>query len=314
MDRDTNWEREDTEVAALFDGQGKVYKDMSPEIVVQDQYTAGLTDEFLLPSVLTDADGNAEIVHNNDAILFFNFRPDRARELSERIIEKSKTMHLLFATMTEYDASLNVPVLFPPEKISTTIADVVAGAGLKQAHIAETEKYAHVTYFLNGGNENEHELETFILIHSRKDVATHDKAPEMKVKEITDTAIQKLNEGYKFLAVNFANADMVGHTGIMEAAVQAIQAEDEQIGRLVHAVLEKNGIAVITADHGNAELMFDEKTGQPHTSHSLNPVPVIVTMKDISLRENGTMADIAPTVLKILGLPKPEAMTGESLY
>jgi 2,3-bisphosphoglycerate-independent phosphoglycerate mutase len=307
MDRDNNWDRIQKAEDAIFHGKGNVSHTAAEAI--ESSYQTGIHDEFIIPTIIADP----VHVSQNDGIFFFNFRPDRAREISERIVGKKKELNLFFVTLTQYDKSIDSEVAFPPIQITATLAGEIAKAGLSQVHIAETEKYAHVTYFLNGGQEKPHEKEEFILIDSRKDISTHDLAPEMKAKEIADKAIESIENGTEFVALNLANADMVGHTGKWDATLKAVKFEDEQIKRIVEATLQKGGVAFITADHGNAEVMFNEKINQPSTSHSLNPVPGIITIKGISVHNNGTLADIAPTILELLEIPKPTEMTGSSL-
>lgn len=312
MDRDKNWDRTQKEVDALFGAHGVIHERTNPVEIIQEEYSQGVSDEFIVPIIIREPNGNATIIKQNDGVFLYNFRPDRARQLSQKIAEKQQSLNLCFVTMTQYDPTINSLVAFPPQKIETTLSSELAKAGLTQTHIAETEKYAHVTYFLNGGDEKPHYHEEFVLIDSRKDIPTHDLAPEMRAKEIADKAIDSINKGTNFIVINFANADMVGHTGKWEATIQAIQTLDVQMKRVVEAILAKNGIALVTADHGNAELMFDEKNNQPHTAHTLNPVPFILTVKGVILNE-GTLADIAPTILSLFKLPVPKTMTGKSL-
>jgi len=312
MDRDNNWDRVKKAEDALFKGIGTQYGGMSAHEIVEAEYAKDTNDEFISPCVLIK-NGTTSTIQQNDGVLHFNFRPDRARELSMRISERVKTENLYFVTMTEYDKSIASHVMFPQQIINTTLSEQISKAGLKQIHIAETEKYAHVTYFLNGGSEAKHEGEEFVLIESRKDVRTHDLAPEMKAKEIADKAIEYINQDVPFIVINFANADMVGHTGKMEPTLIAIKTLDEQLERIVTLLEQRNSAAFITADHGNAELMFDDVSGQPQTAHTLNQVPGILTLKGIKIRQNGTLADIAPTILSLFGLEKPDEMTGNSL-
>jgi 2,3-bisphosphoglycerate-independent phosphoglycerate mutase len=214
--------------------------------------------------------------------------------------------------MTEYDTSHKTAVLFPPTEIKTTLAAEIAKAGLTQVHVAETEKYAHATYFLNGGRETPHDGERHILVESRKDVTTHDQAPKMRAKEIADEAVKVIEEGTDFIFINFANADMVGHTGNHDAVIVAVEEVDVQLKRVVEAALVKGGVVFITADHGNAETSIDLVTGETHTAHTSNVVPAILTQKGVTLK-NGTLADVAPTILKVMDVPQPEVMTGKSL-
>jgi len=308
MDRDTNWERTQLVVDALFLSKGDEQLNKRASTVLQEFYEKGTTDEFVKPYIITK-----KPISLNDGILFFNFRPDRARQISSKILEKVSDLNLYFASLTEYSKDLPTHILFPQIKIPTSLSQELSRSGLSQVHIAETEKYAHVTYFLNGGNENKHPREEFVLIHSRKDISTHDQAPEMKAKEIADTAIEYINKGTNFLAINFANADMVGHTGKLEPTIQAVKTIDTQIKRIIDALNNTKGVAFITADHGNAEEMVDETTGEAKTAHTLNRVPGILTLTTVKLRQNGTLADIAPTILSLFNLKKPASMTGTSL-
>jgi len=313
MDRDKNWGRTEQVERAIFEGDaGYSVRDRKPSEIMEELYREGVVDEHLEPVVFLDGNGEAYRIRENDGVFFFNFRSDRSRQLSARIVEHAKAKNLCFVTMTEYDASLPAIVAFPPSLPETTLAREIARAGLRQTHVAETEKYAHSTYFLNGGRELPYEGEEDILIESRKDVRTHDEAPDMRAREVADRAIGAIEGGTDFLFVNFANADMVGHTGNVPKIVEAVETLDRELGRLVRAVRARGGVAVITADHGNAEQNVDPETGEPHTAHTTNPVPVIVTAPG-SLR-SGSLADIAPTVLSLLGLPVPDAMTGTSLY
>lgn len=312
MDRDHNWDRIQKAADAIFAGKGQQYQGKTADEVIAEQYTKNVSDEFIEPCVLLNQDGKADVISQNDGVFFFNFRPDRARELSTKVVEKEEAMNLCFVTLTEYDKNLKSLVAFPPVKIDTCLASEISKAGLTQVHIAETEKYAHVTYFLNGGDEKPHANEEFVMIETRKDVPTHDLAPHMRAQEIADKAVEFIDKGTNFVVLNFANADMVGHTGKWEPALEAVRFEDAQIKRVVEAILAKDGVAFITADHGNAELMFDVKTNQPHTAHTLDPVPGILTEEGVSL-EAGGLADVAPTVLGLLGIAKPEGMTGKNI-
>lgn len=312
MDRDNNFDRIQKMFDALFQGIGMVPTSTDAVEIVKGEYTANTGDEFIVPIVLRDASGNPSVIKQHDGVFFLNFRPDRARELSQKIMEMQSRLDLFFVTMTRLDTSINSHVAFPPEEIEVCLASVISQAGMSQIHIAETEKYAHVTYFLNGGDEKEHNGEHFVMIPTRKDIPTHDLAPEMKAKEIADKAIEAINAGTNFIALNFANADMVGHTGKWEPTIAAIKFLDGQIRRVIEALEAKKGIAFITADHGNAEVMFDEAHNQPHTAHTLNPVPAILTATGTQLH-TGTFADVAPTILTLLNLPIPPIMTGHSL-
>jgi 2,3-bisphosphoglycerate-independent phosphoglycerate mutase len=248
----------------------------------------------------------------NDAVFFFNYRADRARMLAEKLLKRSKESNLKLVTMTEYRNDFDCPVAFPPTKILTTLGQEISKAGLTQSHIAETEKFAHATYFLNGGRETPYQNEKDILLDSRKDVKTHDQAPEMRAEGIADKAIEEINNGADFIFINFANPDMVGHTANVPAIIKAIETVDFQLSRIITALESKNGVAVITADHGNAEMNIDPNTGNKHTAHTTSPVPCILTSYDYILKD-GELSDIAPTVLALLGLESSSAMSGKSL-
>jgi len=313
MDRDKNWDRIGKAERAIFHGDAdRTVQNRRPSEMLSELYAEGVMDEHLEPVVFLDENGEAYPVRENDGILFFNFRSDRSRQLSPRIVEHAKEKNLCFVTLTQYDEALPAIVAFPPSLPATTLGHEIAKAGLRQTHVAETEKYAHSTYFLNGGHELPCEGEEDILVESRKDVRTHDEAPEMRAREIADRAIDTLGRGTDFLFINFANADMVGHTGNVPKIIEAVECLDRELRRVVEAVSEKGGIAVITADHGNAELNIDPETGDIHTAHTTNPVPFIVTAPGTV--NPGGLSDIAPTVLSLLGLPVPEAMTGKMLF
>jgi 2,3-bisphosphoglycerate-independent phosphoglycerate mutase len=248
-------------------------------------------------------------IRPGDSVIAFNFRPDRMREITEKL---SDTVDR-YATMAEYDEHWDYPVLFPPARPEITIAQVIAGRGEKQLHVAETEKYAHVTYFFNGGEEDPYEGEIRELVPSPRDVPTYDKKPEMSAREAADAFVRHWREDAPaFGIINFANPDMVGHTGVIEAAVKAVETVDECLGRVVEAVHESGGALVITADHGNCDHMLEDD-GSPNTAHSLNPVPVIVTAEGVSLDGEGILADVAPTILALMGIEQPPEMTGRSL-
>jgi 2,3-bisphosphoglycerate-independent phosphoglycerate mutase len=302
MDRDGRWERTDRAVAALLDGEGRRADDAVAEL--ERSYAEGVTDEFVEPAVLP----GPRIRPGADAAIFFNFRPDRARQLSERLLERGVDL----TTMTRYRAEFPFPVAFEEQNVREALAEVLARQGARQLHVAETEKYAHVTYFFNGGDEHEWEGETRILVPSPRDVATYDEKPEMSAPEVTRRFVEELPNGYRFAIVNFANPDMVGHTGVIPAVVQAVEAVDACLGRVLEAVERLRGVCVVTADHGNAEQQL-EPDGSPHTAHTTNPVPVVVTVDGGALREGGTLADLVPTCLDLLGVPQPEEMSGVSL-
>jgi 2,3-bisphosphoglycerate-independent phosphoglycerate mutase len=314
MDRDHNWERLEKTEQALFECKGNVCK-IDPATYVEDLYKEGKVDELLEPIVCYGPDGKGCAIEKGDGIFFFNFRADRARMITEKLIEKTKDEDVQIVTMTEYDTRFDgkVTIAFPPSKIVTTLAKEISEAGLTQAHIAETEKFAHATYFLNGGVEAPYKGETHIMLDSHKDVPTHNLAPKMRAEGVADKAIEEIEKGTDFIFMNFANADMVGHTADVPAIIIAVEEVDKQLGRVVEALHAKGGIAFITADHGNAELNVDPITGANHTAHTTNLVPAILTEKEYSLADGG-LSDIAPTILKLLDLKKPEAMTGRELF
>jgi len=312
MDRDNHWDRVKKVENALFRNEGaRAYQNRRASEVMRELYTEGVVDEHLEPVVFLDEDGKGYQIDENDGVFFFNFRSDRARELSAKTVEYAQEKDICFVTLTEYDPSIKALVAFPQIRPKTTIAEQVSLAGLTQAHIAETEKYAHATYFLNGGRELPFPGEAQVIVESRKDVATHDLAPEMRAREIADKAIEYLGRGTDFFFINFANADMVGHTGNVPAIVTAVETVDRELGRVVEKTLSLGGIAIITADHGNAEQNIDTATGDTHTAHTTNLVPLIVTAPVVL--QGGTLADIAPTTLSLMRLPIPEEMTGKVL-
>lgn len=313
MDRDNHWDRVERVRDAVFFGKGKTYQGVSPSTMMAELYKEGQSDEHVEPVVFLDADGRAHTLANNDAVIFFNFRPDRARMFSKLIAEAAKEKNIYFVTLTEYDKNLAAHVAFAHSKIETTLAAEISKAGMTQAHIAETEKYPHATYFLNGGRENPYEGEEHVLIESRKDVLTHDLAPEMRAKEIADAAIARINAGVDFIFINFANVDMVGHTANKPAIITAVETVDHELGRVVGSLMARGGLAFITADHGNAEVSVDPETGEKHTAHTVNVVPAILTEKGHTLHP-GNLADIAPTILALYSLPVPNAMSGKKLF
>ncbi len=315
MDRDNRWERVGKAYAALVYGEGVQADD--PVKAVEDSYRNGVTDEFVVPAVCAkDA-----AIEAGDSVIFFNFRPDRAREITRALVDPSFKgferrkgfFPLHFVCMTQYDATMpNVAVAFGPEPLKNTFAETISSKGLRQLRIAETEKYAHVTFFFNGGVETVYPGEDRVLIHSPK-VATYDLQPEMSAYLVTDELLKRIaSDQYDVIVLNFANCDMVGHTGVFDAAKAAVEAVDRCVGKVVDAVLKKGGAALVTADHGNAERMLAED-GTPFTAHTTNPVPFCVVGYPCRLREGGRLADIAPTMLKILGLPQPPEMTGKSI-
>ena len=309
MDRDNNWDRLAKAEDAMFHGKATViHQNKKVSEVLENLYKEGIVDEHLVPMVFLDQNGKGYKVEQNDGIFFFNFRADRARMLSKKIAEKADKENLCFVTLTQYEKELKAHVAFSPVSIETTLAKEISQAGLTQAHIAETEKFPHATYFLNGGVENPYSGESHVMLASRKDVATHDLAPKMRAEGIADAAIAEIEKGTDFIFINFANPDMVGHTANVPAIVEAIEETDLQLSRVVNALEKKGGVAFITADHGNAEVNIDPVTGERHTSHTINPVPVILTQEGVRLAQGGTLANIAPTILELLGVKKPEVM------
>lgn len=316
MDRDKRWDRVEQGHLAMTKGKG--YRAGTPELAVTAGYDRGESDEFLKPTIV-DPEG---LIEDGDSIIFFNFRPDRAREITRAFVDpefkefKRDNIKVNFACMTQYDAAIDAPVAFGPENLNDTLGEIVSRLGLRQLRIAETEKYAHVTYFFNGGKETPNPGEERVLIPSPK-VATYDLQPEMSAYPVTDAVVEKIRSGeYDLIVLNYANPDMVGHTGIFEAAVKAVETVDGCVGRVVDEILTKGGAVLLTADHGNAEKMIDQETGQPHTAHTTNPVPFILILdngKEYKLREGGILADVAPTILDLMGITIPEAMTGKSL-
>ncbi len=330
MDRDTRWDRVEKAWQAMVEGQGIFAKE--PLLAVKEAYKRGETDEFILPTVLIDDDNRpVGTIKNGDAVLFFNFRADRVRELCQAFSETNFTKFtmsnrpqlLSLVTMTRYEADFPFPVLFPPLQLTHILGEEVSRAGLHQLRIAETEKYAHVTYFFNGGREDPFPGEDRILIESPRDVATYDEKPEMSAVEVTDTLLAALQQQtaappYDLVILNFANGDMVGHTGILDAAIKACETVDRCLGRIADYMQKIDGVMVITADHGNAEVMVNPETGEPFTAHTLSPVPLMLVSdnhikKQCRLEHGGALKDIAPTLLDLLGLDKPAEMEGNSL-
>lgn len=315
MDRDNRWDRVEKAYSAMVYGEGN--KACCPVKAVEDSYANDVTDEFVVPTVCEE---NAT-VKPGDSLVFFNFRPDRAREITRTFVDpefkgferKNGFFPLTYVCMTQYDASMpNVEVAFKPQSLKNTIGEYISNKGMTQLRIAETEKYAHVTFFFNGGVEQPYEGEDRILVKSPA-VATYDLQPEMSAYEVTDKLVTAIKTGkYDMIILNYANCDMVGHTGVFEAAVKAVEAVDECVGKVVTAIREMDGVALITADHGNADKMIDTD-GSPFTAHTTNLVPFCVVGYPCELREGGRLADIAPTMLKIMGLPQPAEMTGESI-
>jgi 2,3-bisphosphoglycerate-independent phosphoglycerate mutase len=320
MDRDNRWERIELAYDMLTGDSHPHVPDLKAHIA--GRYQNDETDEFLRPVSIAHTPEDRTRIENGDVVVFFNFRPDRARQLSHALVDKEfsgferkrvvKDLH--FVSFTEYDRELGVPVAFPKEDVENTLAEVVSSQGLRQYHVAETEKYAHVTYFLNGGQEQAFKNEERNLIPSPK-VATYDLQPEMSAQEVADDVVTHIKQNKSDLEIaNFANADMVGHTGDFEATKKASTTLDKCLYEVIGATLEAGGAALMTADHGNAEYKIDRETGKPLTAHTTSPVPVLLCGTQAkSLRSDGGLSDIAPTILDILGLPVPEEMTGRSL-
>jgi 2,3-bisphosphoglycerate-independent phosphoglycerate mutase len=314
MDRDTRWERVKLAYDAIVHAQG--LRAAGAAEAIEASYEREETDEFVKPTVIGDYDGAAP----GDVAIFVNFRPDRAREMTRALADpdfdefsRGGGPVLDLTTMTEYRKGWPYPVAFPEARPKTTLAEIVSEAGGRQLHVAETEKYAHVTYFFNGGREQEWEGEERCLVDSPRDVPTYDHQPEMSARAAADAFAGRWSaDGFRFGIVNFANPDMVGHTGSIPAAVQAVETVDACLAEVVEAVERSGGACIVTADHGNCDHML-EPDGSPNTAHSLNPVPLIVTAEGLELRDGGILADVAPTALQLLGIPQPEAMTGRSL-
>src|SRR6185437_4670606 len=296
MDRDGRWERTQRAFDAIVEGKGKEASD--PIEAVRRSYERRITDEFIEPIAIT---GRPRLRPGKDTAIFFNFRPDRARQLSMKLVEAGADI----TTMTKYRSDLDVPVALPEQEVQETLAEVLSEHGVRQLHVAETEKYAHVTYFFNGGREQEWAGETRILVPSPREVGTYDKKPEMSADEVADRFCSELDsDGYGFAIVNFANPDMVGHSGVIPAVVTAVETTDACLGEVVETVQRLGGVTLVTADHGNAEQMYEEDGTSPHTAHTSNPVPLIVTDHDAKLHEDGELRDLAPTAISYLGLTK----------
>jgi len=321
MDRDNRWERVKLAYDAMVLGEGK--RSVCPIKAIEMAYEAGENDEFVTPTVIAEEGTPANILEADDSVIFFNFRPDRARQITRVFMDADFNgfvrdkgyFPLDYVSMTQYDKSIEgVNVAYLPQSLSNTLGEYVSRLGLKQFRIAETEKYAHVTYFFNGGIEAEYPGEDRRLIPSPM-VATYDLKPEMSAEEVTEALLQELEDNkYDLIVLNYANADMVGHTGIFDAAVKALEKVDQCLGRVVDKILDKGGKAIITSDHGNSEELLDATTGSPVTAHTINPVPLILAGEGkVELREAGKLCDIAPTLLYMMGLDKPKEMTGEGL-
>ncbi len=322
MDRDNNWDRVQKAYDSLVSGEGVKATDAVK--AMEDSYANDLTDEFVLPTVITDEEGNPlSVVKENDSVIFFNFRPDRAREITRAFCDDKFTgfdrpfIPLTYVCFKDYDETIpNKLIAFEKESIENTFGEYLAKNGKKQLRLAETEKYAHVTFFFNGGVEDPNVDEFRLLVNSPKDVATYDLKPEMSAPEVGVDLVEAIkSDKYDVIIINFANPDMVGHTGVIPAAVAAVERVDSLVGDAVQAVKDVDGVMFICADHGNAEKMIDYETGAPHTAHTTNPVPFILVNADPSwkLREGGCLADIAPTLLEVMGLEQPKEMTGKSL-
>ena len=318
MDRDKRWQRIQKAYDAMVFGKGET--STSATSAIEGSYQKEIFDEFVVPTVITNNGKPIATIDDGDSVIFFNFRPDRARQITRAIVDpnfnefKTKKMNLDFVTMTEYDETIpNVKVAFKPETLKNTFGEYISNKGKTQLRIAETEKYAHVTFFFNGGREEPYKGEDRILIPSPK-VETYDMKPEMSAYEITENVIKAINdEKYDAIILNFANPDMVGHTGNLDAAIKAVEAVDTCVGKIIDALSKHNGTCIITADHGNCDQMIDYKTGDPFTSHTTNPVPIILYGVENVKLNNGRLCDIAPTLLDLMGLEKPKEMTGESL-
>lgn len=319
MDRDKRWPRVEAAWRAMTLGEGNKTTDYQQALA--DSYAQGLTDEFVKPIVVTNATGGFfGQVETGDGMIFYNFRADRAREITRAFTEpdflefpRPVFPQVAYCCMTEYDETFSLPVAFPKQELRQTLGEVLAAHGKRQLRIAETEKYAHVTFFFNGGVEEPNPLEDRILIPSPQ-VATYDLQPEMSAQAVTETVLEKIEKNYyDVIILNFANPDMVGHTGVLAAAKEAVETVDHCLGRIVKAILAVDGAMLITADHGNVEKMLDED-GQPVTAHTTSPVPCILVGAGGSLREGGALKDIAPTLLQLLKLPQPAEMTGQSLW
>lgn len=321
MDRDKRWDRVEKAYRAMVYGEGPSYHD--PVELIKDSYENGIHDEFVLPSVVTDQDGQPlATISNEDAIIFYNFRPDRAIQISRTFANEdfrdfdrgnNPPKDIFFVCLTQFSETVEGYVAYKPVNLDNTLGEVLAQNNMKQLRIAETEKYPHVTFFMSGGREAEFPGEKRILIDSPK-VATYDLMPEMSAYQVTDALLQELDEEqHNAIILNFANPDMVGHSGMMEPTIKAIEVVDECLGRVIDKIIEKGGQAIITADHGNADQLITPE-GTPMTAHTTNPVPVIVTKEGVELREDGVLGDLAPTLLEILNIEQPKEMTGKTLF
>ena len=305
MDRDARWERTQKAFEAVTNPEAQCPRGVDPVAEVQRAYDEGVTDEFIEPVIL---EGRPRL-GKDDTAIFFNFRPDRARQLTEKLLEAGYDL----TTMTRYRDDFDCPVAFGEQEVTETMAQVLAEHDVRQLHVAETEKYAHVTYFFNGGREEEWGGETRILVPSPRDVGTYDERPEMSAAEVADRLTKEVGNGYGFAVVNFANPDMVGHSGVIPAVVKAVEATDRALGEVVEAVERAGGISLVTADHGNAEQLLESDGESPHTAHTTNPVPLMVTEEGLNLREGAELSDLVPTALGLLGIAKPPEMSGNSV-
>ena len=319
MDRDKRWNRIQKSYDAMVNGIAE--KATSAITAIESSYQKEIFDEFVEPTVIVNGENPVATISKDDSVIFFNFRPDRAREITRVLVDKDfsefetkKDLNLFFVCMTQYDETMpNVKIAFKPTKLVNTFGEYISDKGLTQLRIAETEKYAHVTFFFNGGNEKQYVGEDRILVQSPK-VETYDMQPEMSAPEVTTKVLEAINsKKYDVIILNYANPDMVGHTGNLEAAIKAIEEIDTDVGKVVEAIRANNGVLLITADHGNSEQMVDYTTGEPQTSHTTNPVPLILVGMETAKLKTGKLADLAPTMLDIMNLKKPEEMTGESI-
>ena len=305
MDRDQHLERTERAFDAITGSACTATPADRLLETVQRSYDAGVTDEFLEPICVE----GAPRLEPGDSAIFFNFRPDRGRQLTRMLLDHGVDV----TTMTRYSSDLDTPVAFGEQNVTNTVAGVLSEHGLRQLHVAETEKYAHVTYFFNGGREDAWPGETRLLVPSPRDVPSYDYKPEMSAEGVAQRVAEEIGDGYSFCIVNFANPDMVGHTGVIAAVVRAVEAADHALGRVVDRVTELGGVCLITADHGNAEKLLEDDGVSPHTAHTTNPVPLIVTAPDATLAEGGELADLVPTALYFLGIEPPLEMTGKLL-
>jgi 2,3-bisphosphoglycerate-independent phosphoglycerate mutase len=303
MDRDKRWERTQLAFDSITEGRGTIVDDVPAAI--RRAYDAGETDEFLVPLVVA----GAPRLQPGDVAVFFNFRPDRGRQLAQKLVEAG----IELTTMTRYSAELDGPVAFGEQEVPNTLAETLSKQGARQLHTAETEKYAHVTYFFNGGVEQEWPGETRVLVASPRDVPSYDHKPEMSAREVAARFAAEIGSGHRFAVVNFANPDMVGHTGSIPAVTAAVEVADECLGVVVDATHAAGGVCLVTADHGNAEQMLEADGVSPHTAHTTNPVPLVLTSSEVGLKPGGELADLAPTALWLLGMDIPSEMTGGSL-